>query len=106
MVFDQSTGKKVGSIRFDEVGTGNLGGIEISLFDGKYQATVNTYDKCFGFVMGVETVLNRMTSVDDGRRQLEHELDKLKEERSSSDWAPARLRVSVERSDIHQFCEE
>jgi hypothetical protein len=90
-VIDEDTGKQVGHIRSDGVGFGNIGGIEISLFDGKYEATVSSYKECVGFVKGVQAVLNRMISADDGRRQLEHQLNKLKEERHS--WLSAKASV-------------
>jgi hypothetical protein len=35
------------------------GGIDIWLFDGKYQTRVKHYDTAVGFVLGVESVLNR-----------------------------------------------
>jgi hypothetical protein len=34
------------------------GGIDIWLFDGKYQTRVEHYDIAVGFVLGVESVLN------------------------------------------------
>ena len=43
------------------------GGIDLSLFDGKCRTTVTRYEAVLGFVMGVESVLNRMTSIDDGQ---------------------------------------
>jgi hypothetical protein len=36
------------------------GGIEVSLFDGAYTITVNSNAECWGFVKGVEAVLNHM----------------------------------------------
>jgi len=60
-VYDQDTNEIVGHIRSEGVGFGNYGGIEISLFDGKYRATLNRYEECRGFVRGVESVLNHMT---------------------------------------------
>jgi hypothetical protein len=38
-------------------------GIHISLFDGKYTATVPKFEECRGFVEGVEKVLNHMASL-------------------------------------------
>jgi hypothetical protein len=38
-------------------------GIHISLFDGKYTATVPIFEECRGFVAGVEKVLNHMGSL-------------------------------------------
>ena len=77
-VIDDHTGKAVGHIRCDGTGFAGYGGIEISLFDGKYQTVVHSRPECCGFVMGVEAVLNRMTSADDGRAALEAELFELK----------------------------
>lgn len=58
---------RVGHIRSNGTGFsgggGGGGGIEIYLFGGRYQATVNTYDQCWGFVKGVETVLRQATSL-------------------------------------------
>jgi len=68
-VIDQDSNRVVGDIR-SSPGVG----IRISLFDHKYAGTVSTYEECLGFVKGVESVLNRMTSADDGRANLEHEL--------------------------------
>jgi len=42
------------------VGFSGEGGIEIDLFDGNFKMTVNSYGECFGFVKGVEAVLNHM----------------------------------------------
>jgi hypothetical protein len=69
-VIDQDSNRVVGQISSSP---GHLG-IHISLFDQKYVGTVSTYEECLGFVRGVESVLNRMTSADDGRADLEHEL--------------------------------
>jgi hypothetical protein len=63
-------------------------GIRISLFDRKYEASVSTYEECLGFVRGVQAVLNRMTSVDDGRPELEHEFYKMKEAQDAPWPAP------------------
>jgi hypothetical protein len=62
-VTDLDTGKVVGHIQSHGVGFENNGGIDISMFDGKYTASVNRYDACVGFVLGVETVLNHMTKI-------------------------------------------
>ena len=66
-VIEESTGKAIGHIRSNGVGfsgggTNGEGGIDIYLFGGRYQRTVNTYDQCWGFVKGVEAVLSQMTS--------------------------------------------
>jgi hypothetical protein len=54
-VIDAETDKRVGHIQTGAVG------LDVDLFDGKYTASVNRYDQCWGFVKGVETVLNHMT---------------------------------------------
>jgi hypothetical protein len=77
-VSDEDTGKVVGYIRCDGTGFAGSGGIEISLFDGKYRTVASSRPECCGFVRGVESVLNRMTSADDGRAELENELDELR----------------------------
>jgi hypothetical protein len=59
-VIDEVTGQQVGSIQSDGVGFAGYGGIDISLFDGKYRTTVNRYEECWGFVQGVQAVLNHM----------------------------------------------
>jgi hypothetical protein len=69
-VIDQDSNRVVGQINSSP---GHLG-IYISMFDQKYGGTVSTYEECLGFVRGVESVLNRMTSADDGRADLEQEL--------------------------------
>jgi hypothetical protein len=61
-VIDQDTGKKVGHIQSNGVGFENYGGIDISLFDGKYKITVSSFKECCGFVSGVQAVLRHMTS--------------------------------------------
>jgi hypothetical protein len=40
-----------------KTGVDSSGGIDIWLFDGKYQTTVSRYDTAVGFVLGVESVL-------------------------------------------------
>jgi hypothetical protein len=40
--------------------TGRLGGIHVSLFGGKYAASLNTYDECVGFILGVQEDLNAL----------------------------------------------
>jgi len=57
-VLDEDTGKDVGTIRLVGTGVDSSGGIDIWLFDGKYQTRVNSYDTAVGFVLGVESVLN------------------------------------------------
>jgi hypothetical protein len=57
---DADTGEQVGYIETFGVGFAGGGGIFVSLFDGKYATCVNRYDQCWGFVHGIETVLNHM----------------------------------------------
>lgn len=64
-VTDKVSGKIVGSIRVGGTGFGNFGGMDVSLFDGKYRAELHKYDECVGFVRGVQAVLNHMTYSDD-----------------------------------------
>jgi hypothetical protein len=64
-ITDEDTGKMVGHIQSRGVGFENNGGIDISLFDGKYLATLHSYEECFGFVLGVQSVLNHMTAATD-----------------------------------------
>jgi hypothetical protein len=61
-IIDADTNKQVGSIHSHTTGTDCFGGIDISLFNGKYRARVNRYEAAVGFVFGVETILNHMTS--------------------------------------------
>ena len=62
-VIDKNTCKKIGYIRSDGNSFGSSGGIFISLFDGKYRTSVNSRLECWGFIKGVEAVLNHMTSI-------------------------------------------
>ena len=64
-VIDEDTGKQVGSIHSYGTGPDCFGGTDISLFNGKYRARVNRYEAAVGFVIGVETVVNHMTSHED-----------------------------------------
>jgi hypothetical protein len=64
-IIDQDTGKQVGNIRANGVGfiawgVSGRGGIEVSLFDGKYETTVNRYEECWAYVKGVEAVLDHV----------------------------------------------
>jgi hypothetical protein len=68
-VYDEDTNDIVGHIQSDGVGFGNSGGIEISLFDGKYRTMLNRYEECRGFVRGVEAVLNHMTRINDRKQR-------------------------------------
>jgi hypothetical protein len=58
LVLDEDTGKQVGIIRLGGTVVDSSGGIDIWLFDGKYQTRVQRYDTAVGFVLGVESVLN------------------------------------------------
>ncbi|HET7491102.1 MAG TPA: hypothetical protein VFK01_04420 [Bradyrhizobium sp.] len=59
-ILDEDTGNEVGMV---QVGAGmDSSGIDVSLFDGKYQIRVKRYDTAIGFVLGVQSVLNHMTS--------------------------------------------
>ena len=57
LVLDEDTGNVVGTIQSSKPRV-DSSGIDIWLFDGKYQARVNSYDAAVGFLMGVESVLN------------------------------------------------
>ena len=57
LVLDEDTGKVVGTIQSSKHRT-DSSGIDIWLFDGKYQTRVNGSDAAVGFLMGVEAVLN------------------------------------------------
>jgi len=57
-VLDEDSGKDVGIIRLGGAGVDSSGGIDIWLFDGKYQTRVERCDIAIGFVLGVESVLN------------------------------------------------
>jgi hypothetical protein len=65
LVLDEETGKEVGIIHTGENGIDLSGGIDISLFDGKYQTRVQRYETAVGFVLGVQSVLNHMMSCGD-----------------------------------------
>lgn len=54
-IIDQETGEVVGHVDSEREY-----GRRVSLFDGKYSATVDTHDQAWGFVKGVEAVLNHM----------------------------------------------
>jgi hypothetical protein len=61
-VMDEDTDKEVGLIHTGVNGMDLSYGIDISLFDGKYQTRVSRYETAVGFVLGVQSVLNHMTS--------------------------------------------
>src|SRR6516164_5903641 len=52
LVLDEDTGKEVGIIQFGRTGVDSSGGIDIWLFDGKYQTRLTRYDAAVGFVLG------------------------------------------------------
>jgi len=56
-IIDRDTGEKVGYLRARGVGFGNSGGITVSLFGDKYWGELNRYEECYGFMRGVEAVL-------------------------------------------------
>ena len=58
LVLDEDTGNEVGNVRLGGTAMDSFGGIDIWLFDGKYQTRVQGYDTAVGFVLGVESVLN------------------------------------------------
>jgi hypothetical protein len=65
-VFDETTGKSVGTISFDKVsGAGHRSypTRTIRLFDSKYIGIFNTHMECVAFVKGVEVVLDHMLKV-------------------------------------------
>jgi hypothetical protein len=64
-IIDEDTGVEVGYIRSHGVGMYCSGGMEVSLYDEKYNLSANRYDQCWGFVKGVEAVLKHMNSVTD-----------------------------------------
>jgi hypothetical protein len=57
LVLDEDTGNVVGTIQSSKPSV-DSSGIDIWLFDGKYQTRVNGYQAAVGFLMGVEAVLN------------------------------------------------
>jgi hypothetical protein len=59
-VLDEDTGREVGNIRLGGTGVDSSGGIDIWLFDGKFQTRVKEYDTAVGFVLGVESVLSHL----------------------------------------------
>lgn len=60
-VIDANTGESVGRISPDGNGRDSGGGIDISLFGGKYRTVVNTKRECQAFISGVQAVLDHMT---------------------------------------------
>jgi hypothetical protein len=60
-VFDETTGKCVGTVSFDKVprvGEKSYPSRTIRLFDSKYVGIFNTHMECVAFVKGVEVVLH------------------------------------------------
>ena len=67
-VFDETTGKCVGTVSFDNVpraGHKSYPTRTIRLFDSKYVGIFNTHMECVAFVKGVEVVLDYMLRVKD-----------------------------------------
>jgi hypothetical protein len=67
-VFDETTGKCVGTVSFDKVphpGHRSYPTRTIRLFDSKYVGVFNTHMECVAFVKGVEVVLDYMLKVKD-----------------------------------------
>lgn len=61
-ITDEDTGEVVGRV-YSEREFGR----DVSLFDGKYSASLDTHDAAWGFVKGVEAVLNHMVSRKDAK---------------------------------------
>jgi hypothetical protein len=62
-VFDETTGKCVGTVSFDKVSRASHKSYPtrtIRLFDSKYVGIFNTHMECVAFVKGVEVVLDCM----------------------------------------------
>jgi hypothetical protein len=70
-IIDEDTGKEVGHIQSNGVGFAGHGGIYVSLFGGKYTITANRFDECWGFMKGVEAVLNHMTTTERATQNLD-----------------------------------
>jgi pentatricopeptide repeat protein len=67
-VFDETTGKCVGTVSFDKVPRASHKSYPtrtIRLFDSKYVGIFNTHMECVAFVKGVEVVLDYMLKVKD-----------------------------------------
>jgi len=67
-VFDEVTGKCVGTVSFDKVprrGHKSYPTRTIRLFNSKYVGIFNTHMECVAFVKGVEVVLDYMLKVKD-----------------------------------------
>ena len=60
-VFDEDTGKEVGYVGSHGVGRYRSGGLEVSLFGGKYRGWLHSLPQCRAFILGVEAVLDHMT---------------------------------------------
>jgi hypothetical protein len=60
-VIDKESNRIVGTVQ------GGYLGIDVSLFGRKYKTLARSQDECLGFISGVQSVLNGMTSVDDGK---------------------------------------
>jgi hypothetical protein len=64
-VFDEVTGKYVGTINIDRYIGKRRVGRTVQLFDKKYGASFDTHMECVAFVKGVEAVLNHILRVKD-----------------------------------------
>jgi hypothetical protein len=67
-VFDETTGKCVGTVSFDKVPRASHKSYPtrtIRLFDAKYVGIFNTHMECVAFVKGVEVVLDYMLKAKD-----------------------------------------
>jgi hypothetical protein len=52
LVLDEDTGKEAGNIRLGGTGVDSSGGIDIWLFDGKYQTRMTRYERCGWICVG------------------------------------------------------
>jgi hypothetical protein len=94
-VFDETTGKCVGTVSFDKVprvGEKSYPSRTIRLFDSKYVGIFNTHMECVAFVKGVEVVLDYMLKVKDVKRSkslLNHMLETKEKPAGPEEWTPA-----------------
>jgi len=63
-VIDADTGQEVGHISPNGTGRDAGGGIDVSLFGGKYRTQVSSRPECEGFILGVQAVLNHLTRLE------------------------------------------
>ena len=64
-VFDEVTGRCVGTINIDRSIGKRRVARTVSLFDKKYSGSFDTHAECVAFVKGVEAVLNHILKVKD-----------------------------------------